>query len=161
MFENKTKAIEGPGTIVGSNVKLAGTLKDVNDITIHGQVEGEIISEKNVSIEQTAMVKGPVKAKNIVVSGKIIGEIDAYEYLEITETGNISGSINTKKLSIKDGAIFNGKCKMQDDIAKAEKSQPKKEEETETKSDTKLKEESKKDSKDLFKHIGNQKYELE
>ena len=33
MFENEKQTVSGPGTVVGGNVKLTGTLKDVNDIT--------------------------------------------------------------------------------------------------------------------------------
>ncbi|MEK7548542.1 MAG: hypothetical protein AAB499_01430 [Patescibacteria group bacterium] len=32
------------GTIVGVNVALSGTLKDQNDIVVHGMVEGEVVS---------------------------------------------------------------------------------------------------------------------
>lgn len=162
MFDNKTKPIDGPGTIVGANVKLAGTLKDVNDITIHGQIEGEVISEKNVTVEQTAMVKGPIKAQNILISGKVVGEIEAYESIELSESGNVSGSINTKKLSIKPGAVFNGKCKMNGDATDAEK-QPKKDGDKEApkKDEKNDHKEEKKQSHDLFKHVQNEKYELE
>lgn len=162
MFDNKNKPIDGPGTIVGSNVKLAGTLKDVNDITIHGQIEGEVISEKNVSIEQTAMVKGPIKAQNILVSGKVVGEIEAYESLEISESGNVSGSITTKKLSIKPGATFNGKCKMNHDQS-TENKNAKDDHKTEPKKTENVDKDDKKTTQahDLFKHVKNEKYELE
>jgi cytoskeletal protein CcmA (bactofilin family) len=170
MFENKTKTIEGPGTIVGANVKLAGTLKDVNDITIHGQVEGEVISDKNVMVEATAMIKGPVKAKNVTVAGKIVGEIHSEESLEVTESGNVSGIISAKNLSIKPGAIFNGKCKMTDDGEKndgkaktdeKDKAEDKPKEIKDDKKDEKKDEPAKKNDHDLFKHMGSNKYELE
>lgn len=112
MFEQKSKNVEGPGTIVGANVKLSGTLNDINDITVHGQVEGEVISEKNVVVEQTAKVKGPIRAKLITVAGKVNGEIQAFEKLEILETGEVKGSITTNDLIIKSGAVFNGKSRM-------------------------------------------------
>lgn len=113
MFENKTAPIPGPGTVVGANVKLTGTLKDINDIIIHGAVEGDVISEKNVLIAETAKVKGPIKALTINISGEVNGEVTANEKLEIQPTGKISGSIITKSLTIKPGAVFNGKCAME------------------------------------------------
>lgn len=112
MFEQKTNQVEGPGTIVGANVKLSGTLKDTNDITVHGTVEGEVISDNNVSIEQTAKIKGPIKAKVVVISGEVNGEIMASDKLEIMETGKVKGSISTNDLIIKSGAVFNGKSMM-------------------------------------------------
>lgn len=112
MFEQKTSSVEGPGTIVGANVKLSGTLKDINDITIHGKIEGEVISDKSVTIEQNASVKGPIHASTVVIAGKVDGEVLAEKKLEILETGNVKGSIATNDLIIKSGAVFNGKCNM-------------------------------------------------
>lgn len=109
MFEKDQTTVSGPGTVIGVNVKLIGTLKDVNDITIHGRVEGEVISDKNVNITDTATIKGPITAQNITVSGKVDGSITAEEKLEIGPTGRVYGSISTKDLNIQSGAIFVGK----------------------------------------------------
>jgi cytoskeletal protein CcmA (bactofilin family) len=102
----------GPGTVVGANVKLTGTISDVNDIIVHGTVEGEVVSDKTVTITETASVKGPVTAEFISVSGKVNGSVTARQKLELQPTANINGSISTKELIIKSGAIFNGKSTM-------------------------------------------------
>lgn len=117
MFE-KEKRISGPGTVVGANVKLTGTIKDVNDITVHGSVDGEVVSEKNVLITETASVKGPVSAQMVTVAGKINGSITAWQRLEILATGKVQGSIATQELIIRSGAIFNGKSKMSKALGK-------------------------------------------
>ncbi|MCL5795783.1 MAG: polymer-forming cytoskeletal protein [Patescibacteria group bacterium] len=111
MFD-KNKPIPGPGTVVGANVKLTGTLKDINDITVHGSVDGEVISDKNVLIAETASVKGPVSAQNVTIAGKVDGAINAWQKLEILSTGKVHGSIMSKDLNIRSGAAFNGKSKM-------------------------------------------------
>jgi len=102
----------GPGTVVGANVKLTGTISDVNDIVIHGTVEGEVISDKTITITETASVKGPVTGQLVSVSGKVNGAITAHEKLELQPTADVSGSLSTKELIIKSGAIFNGKSSM-------------------------------------------------
>lgn len=117
MFEGVGQdGVAGPGTVVGANVKLTGTISDVNDITVHGTVEGEIISDKTVVIAETASVKGPVTAQVVSVSGRVNGSITAHQKLELLPTGQIQGSITTKDLNIKSGASFNGKCTMSDQI---------------------------------------------
>jgi len=108
MFD-KSEEVGGPGTVVGSNVKLNGIIKDSNDITIHGIVDGEVISEKNVLVTETASIKGPVSAQIITISGKVTGTITAQQKLEITPTGKVYGNIATKDLVIRSGAIFVGK----------------------------------------------------
>lgn len=102
----------GPGTTVGVNVSLSGTLKDQSDISVFGMVEGEVISEKSVTIGQSAQVKGPVKGELVTVSGVVRGAITASEKLELLETGKIFGSISTKNLVIHSGGIFVGKSEM-------------------------------------------------
>lgn len=111
MFD-KDQDMGGPGTVVGSNVKLNGIIKDLNDITVHGTVDGEVISEKNVTISESATVKGPVSAQVVTISGKVNGTINAVKKLEITPTGKVYGSISTKDLVIRSGAIFVGKSSM-------------------------------------------------
>lgn len=167
MFENKTQPVEGPGTVVGTNVKLAGTLKDTNDITIHGQVEGEVISDKHVTIAHEAKVKGPIKAASVTISGSVMGEISASKSVEILETGNVNGSVETKTLVIKSGANFNGKSKMKTEsqaISSIKNTETKKKNVT---SDTNVKNEKKEstdkkdDDGDIFKSPSQNKYELE
>ncbi len=102
----------GPGTVVGANVKLTGTISDVSDIVIHGTVEGEVISDKTITITETASVKGPVTGHLISVSGKVNGAVTAHEKLELQPTADVSGSLSTKELIIKSGALFNGKSTM-------------------------------------------------
>lgn len=111
MFEKDALA-NGPGTVVGASVNLNGILKDNNDITIHGHVDGEVISDKNILITETASVKGPVSAEIITVAGKINGAVTAEKKLEITATGKIYGSISTRDLIINSGAHFVGKSAM-------------------------------------------------
>ncbi len=102
----------GPGTTVGVNVSLSGTLKDQNDIAVFGMVEGEVISEKSVTIGQTAQVKGPIKGELVTVAGVVRGAITASDKFELLETGKVFGSISTKNLVIHSGGIFVGKSEM-------------------------------------------------
>ncbi|MGI6103160.1 MAG: bactofilin family protein [Patescibacteria group bacterium] len=113
MFEgNGQDTMSGPGTVVGANVKLTGTISDVNDITVHGTVDGEVRSDKTVTISETASVKGPVTAQMVSVSGRVNGSIVAQQKLELQPTAVVSGSITTAELNIKPGAVFNGKSTM-------------------------------------------------
>lgn len=104
----------GPGTVVGGNVKLTGILKDTNDITVHGQVEGEILSDRNVTITETAEITGPIGAQNVVVAGTVHGSITARDKVELTPTGKVFGGLTMKDLVIRSGAVFIGKSTMPD-----------------------------------------------
>lgn len=102
----------GDGTVVGANVRLQGTLKDSQDITVHGTVEGDVVSSKSVFISETATVKGPVVGETVTIGGTVKGSIEAQVKLEILPSGKVSGSIAATTLIINAGAQFNGKCAM-------------------------------------------------
>ena len=118
MLDKKDRPLPGPGTVIGSNVKLVGALRDVNDITIHGTVDGEVHSEKAITIGETAAVKGPVTGVTITIAGTVRGAIEADNRLELMPSAKIYGNITTKDLIIRSGAIFVGKCVMGADDAK-------------------------------------------
>ena len=110
------KNVAGPGTIIGANVKLVGTLIDANEIIVHGRVEGEVISEKMINITETAFIKGPITADMVQIAGEVQGSIVASGKLELLPTGKVFGSITAKDLSIRSGAVFVGKSNMPDGV---------------------------------------------
>jgi cytoskeletal protein CcmA (bactofilin family) len=93
---NRTVSRSSEPTIIGSGVKLTGTLQDEGPIIIHGSSQGTLISEETIFIGENAHIEGPVTAKTIKVSGKVEGELIAHEVLEITATGHITGKLKTK-----------------------------------------------------------------
>ncbi len=113
--------MSGPGTIVGANVTLTGTLKDMGDVAIHGKIEGEVISERSIVVGETAEIKGPVSGQVVTLAGVVRGSIDAGQKLEILPTGKVFGSISTRELIIRSGAIFVGKSTMPIEEAEAAK----------------------------------------
>lgn len=108
------KNSSGPGTIIGTNVKIVGTLYDANEIVMHGRIEGEVKSDKNIIVSETAYIKGPVTAETIQIAGQVEGAIIATGKLEMLPTGKVFGSITTKDLNIRSGAVFIGKSNMPD-----------------------------------------------
>lgn len=104
--------VSGPGTIVGANVKLIGTIQDKNNILIHGSIDGEVTSEKSVDIAEGAKIKGPINGLTVKIAGLVHGSVTAKEKLEILSSGKVIGSINAKDLVINSGATFVGKCAM-------------------------------------------------
>lgn len=96
-------------TIIGINVTLKGNINNKGSIQVNGNVEGEVRSDENILIGETAKIKGPVIAKKVEISGEIKGLIEASEKLEINSSGRVYGDISAKSLIIKEGAIFVGK----------------------------------------------------
>ncbi len=103
-------------TIIGVSVTLKGNIHNKGSIQVNGTIEGEVKSDENVIVGETAQIKGPVIAKKIEASGEIRGLVEATEKLEINPTGKIYGDVNAKTLIIKEGAIFVGKSIMPNQI---------------------------------------------
>lgn len=99
-------------TVIGTEVQVKGNLHNKGSILVNGHVEGEIKSDENVTIGETATVQGPIVAKSILISGKVTGTIEAHERMEIDPTGTVNGDIKTKTMIVREGAVFNGNCVM-------------------------------------------------
>jgi len=134
-------------TIIGINVTIKGNLYNKGSIQVNGSVEGEVKSDENLIIGETAQIKGPVIARIIEISGEVKGLVEATEKLEIHPTGRIYGDINAKTLIIKEGATFVGKSIMPGEAkAPAEVAKPKEEPKEEVKHEAKPEEVEEKDS---------------
>jgi cytoskeletal protein CcmA (bactofilin family) len=87
-------------------------------------VDGEVISERSVTVGQSAQVKGPVKGQLVTVAGVIRGSVEATEKFEVLETGKIFGSINARDLVVHSGAIIIGDIKMDNEEVANELPEP-------------------------------------
>lgn len=125
MFEKKEDGRESTETIVGADVNLRGNLKSEGNVRIEGSLSGEIKTKGDIYIGKNAQVKATVSANNAIISGAVIGDINARERLEITETGQVGGNVACGVLSIKSGAIFNGKSLMEIEQVQEEKTEKK------------------------------------
>ena len=63
-------------------------------------------------VGETAVVKGTVRVHSIIVNGLVEGEIQAKARIEIHATGRVFGNLLTPSLSVNEGAVFEGYCKM-------------------------------------------------
>ena len=108
MFSNETDKL---GSLLGMNSNLKGELKVKGTLRVDGTVEGQLDADY-VILSETAEVKGEIKAKKIIIGGKIDGNARAQELVEIKSKGKVWGDIFTTKLTIIEGAEFNGKVEM-------------------------------------------------
>jgi cytoskeletal protein CcmA (bactofilin family) len=108
-------ATEQIDTVIGAHVQLTGSLKNQGTIHIHGTVTGDVSSEALVIIGETAVVHGPITARQVDVSGQVHGSITASEQIELQPKSLVKGDLTTNRLSIRPGAMFIGKSNMGED----------------------------------------------
>jgi cytoskeletal protein CcmA (bactofilin family) len=97
-------------TCIGQTVFLKGTLSAAEDIRIAGRIEGEIeLHEHVLTVQPTAELTAGVMAKAVIVEGAVRGDIIAGESVALQGTASVAGKIAAPKISIFDGADFNGR----------------------------------------------------
>ena len=99
-------------TIIGSSVKVEGTFVGSGDVTVEGQVVGNLKTSKDLKVREGAMVKADVEAANLWVAGEIRGHVKCSGKLELTPTAKVFGNVETQTVSVAHGAILHGKLTM-------------------------------------------------
>ena len=95
-------------SILGRDITIIGEIKSEGDVQIDGRLEGNI-SAGTITIGESGAISGEVKAKAVYVRGKVSGKINA-SLCELAETANVQADIIQDKLTIANGAFFDGKC---------------------------------------------------
>jgi len=118
MMGKKDKKHEGDRVLdVDASMQGSLSFKDPVNLHINGKFEGILNTKGNLMIGEHAMVNAEISGESIIVAGKVNGNINAAKELKLIAPGQVIGNISTPLLSIAEGAIFDGNCKM---LAKAD-----------------------------------------
>lgn len=99
-------------SVISSEVEIIGTIKTSGSIQIEGRVEGEILSQGDVSIGKSGSVKGNLRVNSVTLSGTVQGNIEAKDRIALKSTARLLGDIKAKRLSVEDGVTFVGKSEV-------------------------------------------------
>lgn len=98
---------------IGASLIIKGDLTSSEDMTIAGQVEGDVAVKKNtLVIAPEARIQGDIVARSVAVHGKVVGAITAERKVEIGETGSVDGDINAPRVTVAEGAVLHGRVKV-------------------------------------------------
>jgi len=99
--------------ILDVNAAMQGSLvfSDPVNLRINGKFEGSLNTKGKLTIGQAAEIKADIISENITISGSIRGNIKATEIVRLLSTAQVIGNIEVPKISIDEGATFNGKCR--------------------------------------------------
>jgi len=112
MFQKSDEAMRGAETIIGPSVKVDGDLNATGNVIIEGSVNGNISTDKDITIGVAADIVADVKATNATISGKVKGSMEIEGHLNIKSSAKINGDIKTATISIESGAQINGMLNM-------------------------------------------------
>jgi len=98
---------------IGKSVLIKGELSGSEDLTIEGQVEGQIELKQHVlTVGPHGRIRAQIFAKAVVVLGAVVGNIKASDKVSIRDNGTVEGDIVAPRVAIAEGARFRGKIDM-------------------------------------------------
>ena len=108
-------------TYFGKNLKIKGNVSGEGSLILLGFFEGEFNLKGRLKVAQGAQIKGNVKVTDIYVNGNVEGTIVASKKVHLDKTARVKGGIASPRISVLEGALFDGEVKMSNRTAQASK----------------------------------------
>lgn len=107
-----------PNKII-SGTEITGDIISSTGILIDGEIMGNVSCSGYVKIGSSGKIKGNLVCVNADIEGSLDGELTIEGLLILRSTARIKGDIETLKLSIEEGAFFEGACVMRSPVSTA------------------------------------------
>jgi len=100
--------------VLDVDASMQGSLvfKDPVNLRINGRFEGTLNTKGNLMIGEHASVNADITGDVIVIAGKVNGRVQALRELKLIAPSTVVGEIKSPLLSVAEGAVFDGTCKM-------------------------------------------------
>ena len=105
---------------LGKETLFEGKMTFEGVFRLDGKFEGEIFESGTLIVGETATIKGKIGIETIIINGYVDGDVHAKARVEIHSTGKVYGNLFTPILTINEGGIFEGHCKMEGVIERKE-----------------------------------------
>jgi len=100
-------------TTIGPSISLKGELSGEEDLTIQGQVEGQIdLKKSHVTIGRTGCIKADVYGKIITIEGEVQGNLFGEEMIVLRQSAVVRGDMRAPLINLEEGAKFKGNIDM-------------------------------------------------
>ena len=104
----KDKAPKTGISLFGPHSFFQGKVILKEETRIAGRIEGTIITEETLTIEETALIQGQIEGVRVEISGEFKGKITVLDTLHLTATARVEGEICATKLIVEEGAQLRG-----------------------------------------------------
>ena len=112
-------------SVIGADVTVTGTLFSSGDVTIDGQVRGDISTTGTVLVKPSGRVFGNIYAQQTIIHGTVEGGLNSNK-LQLGASSHVKGDIVHARIAIEEGAFIDGNCRhAENPLAAAPKFEPK------------------------------------
>lgn len=102
-------------TLIGEGCKIEGNFFIPTITRIDGIVKGDLTGESGIVIGNSGKVEGNIFATEVVLYGEVKGKIET-KRLELKKGSKLNGDISVSSLIAENGCMFNGNCKMNEQV---------------------------------------------
>ncbi len=96
-------------TTIGKGITITGSIHAGEAVTIAGTVNGDVLaSDYDVTVERVRGSTVPSPRKTITVRGRSTGRLIARDVVRVQQSAAVKGDVAAPRLSLEDGATFNG-----------------------------------------------------
>lgn len=98
----------GAATLISEGCKITGTITGNCDFQVNGEIDGDCDIEHTITLANSGLWKGTIRAGNVIVAGHVEGDIIARGRVEITDTARITGTVSGEAIAVAEGAVVEG-----------------------------------------------------
>ena len=102
----------GDTAFFGAKLCIKGKVTGSGNLIVMGKLEGEVDLAGELVVAPTAVLNGEIRAVTLAVSGNVTGTLTAREKIHLEKSAVVSGRMATPRISMVDGATFNGEIEM-------------------------------------------------
>ena len=123
MFKKDKKSTVAPGqvdTLIGPQVVIRGDFQFAGGLYIEGRIIGKVVAGNGeaaiVTVAETGVIEGELRAPNVVINGQLVG--DAYgEHVELHAQARVTGNVHYKVVELVAGSTLTGRLIHNDSVA--------------------------------------------
>lgn len=99
-------------TLIGRQTEVLGDVRFSGGLHVDGKIIGKIgaLAEKGatLSVSESGIVEGNVRAPHIVLNGQVHGDVVCSEHIALGAHARITGNVYYKNVEMAGGAVING-----------------------------------------------------
>ena len=95
-------------TILGPDANFKGEMSFEKGLRLQGRFEGKMNTPGRLHVAKEARMQADVDCSAVIVEGDVKGNLSANDRIELKATARYEGDLKASKLTVDEGAIFNG-----------------------------------------------------
>ena len=95
-------------TILGPDANFKGEMSFEKGLRLMGRFEGKMNTPGRLHIAKEARMQADVDCGALIVEGDVKGNLSANDRIELKSTARYEGDLRASKLTVDEGAVFNG-----------------------------------------------------